>query len=112
VVARPAWRGAFGGFANPYSFYGPEEYRQWLPQAGFHPVRLELIPKDMQHADASGLRGLLRTTWFPYADRLPEERHASYVDAVIAAYLQHHPVDLSGGTHLAMIRLEVEAHAG
>jgi len=112
VVARPVWRGAFAGFANPYAFYGPEEYRQWLPQAGFHPLRVELIPKDMQHADAAGLRGWLRTTWFPYTDRLPAERRETFLAEVVAAYLHHHPVDPSGGTHVAMVRLEVEAHAG
>lgn len=111
VVSRPAWRDPFQGFANPYSFYGPEQYQDWLPQAGFRPLRLELIPKDMQHADAAGLLGWLRTTWFPYTDRLPEDRREAFLGEVVATYLAMQPADQAGRTHVAMVRLEVEAHA-
>lgn len=111
VLARPQWRGYYLGFANPYSFYSPEQYRDWLPQTGFDPMRLELIPKDMQHPDTAGLLGWLRTTWFPYTDRLPEDRREAFLGEVVTAYLATHPADEAGRTHVAMVRLEVEAHA-
>ncbi|MCC7264579.1 MAG: methyltransferase domain-containing protein [Candidatus Latescibacteria bacterium] len=111
VLARPAWRDHFQGFTTPYSFYGPEQYQDWLPRTGFRPQRAELVPKDMQHADAAGLRGWLRTTWFPYTDRLPEDRREAFLGEVVATYLAMYPADQAGCTHVAMVRLEVEAHA-
>lgn len=97
--------------ANPYYLRGPEEYQDWLPQAGFCPVRVELIPKDMQHPDPVGLLGWLRTTWFPYTDRLPADQREPFLNEVVATYLAAHPADDAGRTHVAMARLEVEAHA-
>lgn len=111
VLDHPQWREHFRGFANPYSFYGPEDYRVWLLQTGFRPLRLELIPKDMYHPDDAGLLGWLRTTWFPYTDRLPVDQREAFLAEVVEAYLTAHPVDASGRTHVGMVRLEVEAHA-
>ncbi|MBI2506342.1 MAG: hypothetical protein HYW07_24265 [Candidatus Latescibacteria bacterium] len=98
--------------ANPYYFYGPEEYQDWLPETGFRPLRLEMIPKDMQHPDDAGLLGWLRTTWFPYTDRLPADQREAFLGEVVETYLRAHPADRAGHTHVAMVRLEVEAHAG
>lgn len=111
MLARPHWCGYFQGFAAPYSFYGPEQYRDWLPQTGFRPLRAELIPKDMYHPDPAGLLGWLRTTWFPYTDRLPADQREAFLGEVVEAYLAAHPVDTSGRTHVGMVRLEVEALA-
>lgn len=111
VLARPEWADHFRNFANPYSFCGPEQYQDWLPQAQFRPLRVELIPKDMQHPDRAGLRGWLRTTWFPYTDRLPADQREAFLGEVVAAYLAAHPADRAGRTHVAMVRLEAEAHA-
>jgi trans-aconitate 2-methyltransferase len=111
VIARPEWRAPFEGFAAPYHFYGAEDYARWLCECGFRPLRVELIPKDMRHAGADGLLGWLRTTWFPYTDRLPAGGRDEFLAAVVEAYLAAHPPDASGGTHVAMVRLEVEALA-
>ncbi len=111
VVARPEWRACFVGFGSPYHFLGPEEYGRWLPECGFRPLRVELIPKDMQHDGVAGLLGWLRTTWFPYTDRLPVERRDDFLAGVLDAYTAAHPLDAAGRTHVAMVRLEVEALA-
>lgn len=111
VRERPRWQRFLSGFASPYNFCGPEEYRVWLEQAGFQPRRVELLPKDMQHENAAALKGWLRTTWFPYTDRLPEAERDAFLDELLAAYLESHPVDARGRTHVAMMRLEVEADA-
>ena len=109
VVARPRWRGSFSGFASPYHFAGPEDYEAWLPRAGFRVRRAELIPKVMRHADREAFLGWLRTTWFPYTDRLPEELREAFLDDVADAYIAAHPPDADGAIHLRMVRLEVEA---
>jgi trans-aconitate 2-methyltransferase len=109
VVARPRWRGFFGGFASPYHFYGPDDYEEWLPCAGFCVARADLLRKDMQHAGREAFLGWLRTTWFPYTDRLPAELRDDFLDDVAVAYLGAYPPDDQGVIHVRMVRLEVEA---
>jgi len=111
VCDTPVYRDRFRGFVSPYRFHGAEEYRTWLPRCGYRPVRVVLLPRDMQHEGAEGLRGWLRTTWFPYTDRLEPDRRERFWDAVLERYLGEHPVDEAGRTHVAMVRLEVEAVA-
>lgn len=109
VMNQTQWRQCFQDFTFPYHFYSPADYQQWLPEAGFTPIRTELIHKDMTHTDPSGLAGWLRTTWFPYIQQVPEEMSERFVSAIANQYLQTHPVTADGATHVEMIRLEVEA---
>ncbi|WP_366918591.1 methyltransferase domain-containing protein [Acaryochloris sp. IP29b_bin.148] len=109
VIQHSQWSPYFQGFAFPYYFYSPDDYQQWLPAAGLKPLRLELIPKDMVHANPTGLAGWIRTTWLPYVQRVPEESAETFVSAIVDQYLQQYPVTEDGKTHVAMIRLEVEA---
>jgi trans-aconitate methyltransferase len=111
LTVRAPWRGYFEGFVSPYYFHGPEEYKGWLPACGFEAVRVELIPKDMRHRGLGGLKGWLRTTWFPYTDRLPPELRDRFLDAIVDSYAADVPLDSEGCTHVAMVRLEVEARA-
>ncbi len=108
-TAGERWAAYFEGFTSPYRFYGPVDYEEWLPAAGFRLERVELVPKDMRHGDVDGLTGWLRTTWFPYTDRLPTELRERFLAETVAAYLEEHPLDSEGGTHVGMVRLEVEA---
>jgi trans-aconitate methyltransferase len=109
LVARPQWRSHFEDFPSPYNFCGPDEYDVWLPRAGFQVARVELIAKDMRHAGRAALVGWLRTTWFPYTDRLPADLRETFLDELAAAYLAAHPADEHGVIHVRMVRLEVEA---
>lgn len=110
VTQQPQWRQYFVNFKFPYFFYGPTDYRTWLPQTGFTPLRVDLIPKDMTHSSTAELAGWIRTTWFPYIQRVPEERRDHLVSAVLEQYFQSCPVSDDGGTHVEMVRLEVEAY--
>jgi trans-aconitate methyltransferase len=110
VLQRPHWRGFHDGFIPPYHFFGPREYAAWLPEAGFIPARIELLPKDMQHQGVAGFRGWLRTAWFPYTDPLPVALREAFLSEVVDAYVAAHPVDALGRIHVGMVRLEVEAH--
>jgi len=110
VMNLPKWQNYFQDFSFPYSFYGIEEYETWLPENGFKPIRIELIPKDMQHQGKTGLKGWLRTTWFPYTDQLPEEYRDEFLSEVVEIYTNQYPIDSKGRTHVKMVRLEVEAH--
>lgn len=110
-IKQPGWKDYYKGFTTPWHFYGPEEYEEWLTNSGFSVKRVELIPKDMQHQGKESLKGWLRTTWFPYTDRLPTELRDFFLDQLLDSYITAHPLDNQGNTHVKMVRLEVEAYA-
>lgn len=109
LIARREWREHFDRFAFPYGFHGVDEYRLWITQAGLTAERVELLDRDMKQTGAEGLAGWIRTTWLPYIERVPEERRADFVAAIVARYVEAHPCDAEGLVHVAMTRLEVEA---
>jgi trans-aconitate 2-methyltransferase len=112
VIARPKWADYFVNFTFPWGFYGPDEYRPWLEEAGVAVTHLALVPKDMTHEGRKGLDGWLRTTWMPYWQRVPTELQQQFFDEITDEYLKAHPIDSNGLVHLSMVRLEVEATTG
>ena len=80
-----------------------------LREAGLKPVRVELLPKDMQQAGRAGLAGWVRTTWLPYTQRVPEPLREQFILELVDSYLDRHPLDIHGFAHVPMVRLEVEA---
>lgn len=109
VTASERWKKYFGNFVFPYNFCNIPEYEKWLADAGYHAKRIELISKDMVHENEEGLKGWLRTTWFPYTDQLPENMREEFLSLVVQNYTNAHPLDSKGNTHVNMVRLEVEA---
>ncbi|MBN1690269.1 MAG: methyltransferase domain-containing protein [Dehalococcoidia bacterium] len=109
ITTRPDWSPYFKGFTPPYSFFGTEEYNQWLPEAGFRPLRIELIARDMAQHGKEGLTGWFRTTWHPFIHRVPRAMQQDFIDVVADEYLRRYPPDDSNIVHIAAVRLEVEA---
>lgn len=109
LIARKNWSHYFTGFAFPYGFYEPEQYREWLDEAGLKTIRTELIPKDMFYKDRDGLAGWIRTTWLPYTDRLPVDQRKPFISQLVEEYVKANPQDNNGRIHVGMVRLEVEA---
>lgn len=109
LIVSELWKEYFAGFVIPYRFCTIENYEQWLGEAGYKSERIELIAKDMVHDNPDGLKGWLRTTWFPYTDRLPGSKKEGFLDSIVERYLTGSPVDSEGKTHVKMVRLEVEA---
>lgn len=109
LASRPEWAAYFRDFIPPFSFFGVEEYQAWLPRAGFRPLRVELIRRDMQQQGREGLEGWFRTTWHPFIHRVPEGKRQAYIDEAAGAYLRIFPADPAGIVHIAAVRLEVEA---
>lgn len=109
LISLPRWQKYFDDFIPPYHYYSVAQYQGWLAQCGLSAVRVELIPKDMQHQGAEGFKAWLRTTWFPYTDRLPVDARDTFLNDIVETYLQSHPLDAQGIVHLRMVRLEVEA---
>ncbi len=111
TAAAPAWKPCFAAYTTPWRYCSPENYRAWAPRNGFRLIRAELVPKDMVHDGPEGLAGWMRTTWMPVLARVPAERRAEFIRAVVDRYLRIRPLDERGRTHVPMVRLEVEAVA-
>jgi trans-aconitate 2-methyltransferase len=109
MLANSRWARYYDGFSFTYGFFGTDEYRQWLIIAGFEPVRVELIPKDMVHSDREAFAGWIRTTWLPWIARLPEGEQPGFIEGLVDEYLSMYPADADGSIHIGMVRLEVEA---
>jgi trans-aconitate methyltransferase len=110
LMASSQWAKYFVDFKPSYHFYTIADYERWLPMAGYAARRIELIPKDMVHKNPEGLKGWLRTTWFPHTDRLPEDQRETFLSEWVGAYIAAHSLDANGQTHVDMVRLEVEAY--
>lgn len=111
VTRRQGWAEFFQGFTPPYHFHGPAQYAVWLEKCSFRPLRVELVDKDMVHPDERAFEGWLRTTWFPYTDRLPKSMRRAFLEEVVREYFDLCPPQATGAVHVAMVRLEVEAVA-
>lgn len=111
ITSSNRWKQYFNCFASPYNFCDVVDYEVWLPTYGYKAQRIELKQKDMMHNDTEGLKGWLRTTWFPYTDQLPADNRDRFLDDLVTEYTLQHPVDSKGRTHVKMTRLEVEAFA-
>jgi len=109
MLASEKWKSYFQNFEFPYGFYGPDEYKDWLIQAGLKAVRIELIPKDMKQKGQVGLVGWIRTTWLPYTERIPENMKETFISEVVDRYVSTRPLDRDGFVHVKMVRLEIEA---
>jgi trans-aconitate methyltransferase len=109
VQKKPEWVQYFSGFSFIYGFFDNAEYREWLIESGFEPLRVELIPKDMTYASRKDCAAWIRTTWLPWMARLTNGRRSEYIGAVMDEYLKRYPADPDGTIHISMVRLEVEA---
>ncbi len=109
LIRSERWAGYFQDFVFPYHFYGPEEYGRWLAKAGLRARRVELVPKDMVHQGQASLEGIIRNTWLPYTERLPEDLRPEFISELARRYIERFPPDGSGAVHVQMMRLEVVA---
>lgn len=109
IQSDPIWQPYFEDFEFPYGFFGVTEYESLLLNSGFNVIRVELIPKDMEHDGKSGLEGWIRTTWLPYIERIPEAVRDNFISTISERYLEKAPMTSDGKVHVAMVRIEVEA---
>ncbi len=110
VTGSGKWERYFKDFVFPYRFCTIDDYEKWLPETGYAAKCIELISKDMVHESIEGLKGWLRTTWFPYTNQLPDTMKEDFLNTVVEQYITAYPVDSQGRTHVKMVRLEVEAN--
>ena len=109
LIMENRFRTYFKDFTFPYGFYGQEEYNRWLREAGFRPVRVELLPKDMKLRGIEGLAAWIRTTWLPFTEKIPDSLRDSFINEIAKKYIEAFPLDENGFAHVKMVRLEVQA---
>jgi trans-aconitate 2-methyltransferase len=98
---RAPWKDAFTGFAEDWTFAGPEETEARLLGAGFVDVRCWLEPRDVPLEDPHAyLRTVVLGSWL---DRLPEEAQDDFVEDVRAE------LDAGDGVVLDYVRLNMSA---
>jgi trans-aconitate methyltransferase len=105
----PEWQPYLAGIKFPYYFPTAENYQDMVPAAGFQPMRIEMLHKDMVHQGLEGFMGFIRTTWLPYTLSIPENKREQFIYEAAKLYVQHYPPDEEGKIHIRMVRLEVEA---
>jgi len=109
MIASKRWSSYYTEFKFPWHFHGPLEYRDWLITAGFSPLSVELVPKDMIHEGLPELTAWIETTWLPFLEALPEVERGVFVKAVAHAYEKNYPPDAQGRLHTKMFRLQILA---
>jgi trans-aconitate methyltransferase len=109
LMEKPRWKRYFDDFSFTYGFFGSDEYRQWLEEAGFEKVRVDLIPKDTKLASRQDFEGLIRTTWLPWMERLPDKERPVFLGELTDEYIRVYPVPADGMIHVPMVRLRAEA---
>ena len=103
------WREFFRNMPEPYFFYAPQDYEKWLPKAGFKTNNVKLAEKDAIYPGVDGFATWLRTTWIPYAQRVPENLREEFIAAVTDRYVAKYPPDADNNVHVKMVRLEIDA---
>jgi trans-aconitate methyltransferase len=111
MLENEKWSPYFRGFVFPFEFYGLEEYREWLKNAGFSVKRLEKIPKDMVLEGKKGLSAwMIASVLHPYTQRIPQSMRENFMNELVNLFVDANPPDDKGYVHVRMIRLEIEAY--
>jgi trans-aconitate methyltransferase len=107
LIREPEWARCFDGFDFRYGFYTPDEYRPWLADAGLSPLRVELMPRIMEHT-RDGFTGWFRTTWMGYTSRVPDHARERFIETFVDRFIADHGAP-NGRVRVTMTRLDVIA---
>jgi trans-aconitate 2-methyltransferase len=103
------WEKYFRDFKFPWFYPSPAEYRSLLKRHGLKPVRVFLVPKVAEHKGADGLFAWMKTTWLPYAHRVPARRRNAFISQAVQMFLKATKQAEKGIVRMPMMRLQVEA---
>ncbi len=109
LIESDNWKNFFSDFTFPYGFYSPCEYEPWLKEAGFTIHTIELKPKLMIHKNIDEFKGWIETTWFPYINRVPDEKRELFISMIAERYTEKFPPKKDERIEVVMQRLEVMA---
>jgi hypothetical protein len=105
------WEFLPAGMPRVWTMHTIDEAWQGLESAGLEGIRVELLERDMVHANPDAMLDWMRSTWFSVVEPAPENLREQLLTEIRDAYLADWPPDIRGRTHVGMVRLEVEAIA-
>jgi trans-aconitate 2-methyltransferase len=100
------WQPYFRDFQDTYSFYSDKDYSAWLVAARFKVEQLKMIPHDITHPGRGEFRNWVYTTWMPFTHCVPIDQRDDFIDHFVDKYLETHPLDKWGYSHVNMVKLE------
>lgn len=103
------WQTYLQNLKNPYELYTKDEYAEIVESVGLKAINVDAIATKMAFRDKEGFKGLIRTTWLPVTERIPEHLQQELIDDITNIYLEINPPDGNGFVYLPMMKLEVEA---
>ncbi len=109
IAGNKKWENYFSSFRFSFGYYGIDEYKKWLAETGFKPLRIELVDKENILEGKEGLAGWIRLALSPYVQRLPVNLQAEFISMIADDYLIGFPPGRDGRCAVKMKRLEVEA---
>lgn len=109
LVQMEKWQSYLQNLNNPYGLYTKEEYEEIVEKVGLKAINVDAIATKMAFKDREGFKGLIRTTWLPVTEKIPEHLHQELIDDIANLYLEINPPDGNGFVYLPMMKLEVEA---
>ena len=102
------WRGYFAEFETGWHFPDKAKYHQWLKAEGLTEERLEVVHQCDIFPSPAAFKGFI-SQWFPYLRPLPSDMKETFMDAVLARFIELEPLDEAGRLHFKIERLEVIA---
>jgi len=105
------WEFLPAGMPPVWTMHTVDEAWQGLESAGLEGNRVELLEREMVHANPDAMLDWMRSTWFSVVEPAPENLREQLLTEIRDAYLADWPPDIRGRTHVGMVRLEVEAIA-
>ena len=109
LLNHPGWRPYFSEIHFSGGFYTENQYREWLIETGFSPIRVERVKKEIVFQGIKDLEGHLLAAWHPITERVPGEKRSAFVSALVERYLKIAPMKEDGLPRADAIRLEIEA---
>ena len=103
------WQPYFTEIQFSGGFFTEDQYRNWLKETEFHPVRVELVKKEIIFSGKTELEGHILAAWHPITERVPEIDRNAFVSDLVDRYLKIVPVNGDGFPTVEVVRLEVEA---
>lgn len=108
VMAQDTWSPYFRDFSSGFCLISPVRFAQYLEEAKLLLQRIEVITVDEIFPSKHAFMNWM-SAWMTQLKSLPEEKHESFMMAVIDKYMETHPLDEQGQLHYYDYWLEAEA---
>ncbi len=109
TVQNDKWEPLLKGYIFKYGYYDTVEYSEWLKEAGYNKISVNLINKENIINGPGGLKNWIRLAFSPYTAKIPEDRKSEFIDEIAENYLRKYQLDEHGICRIPMKRLVVEA---